>query len=320
MKPIHIKVGILAFSFLFVVWALSSSDSIGVYINSIKSKSMPVIENKQDDLYLQITSLAKKMDEPPIDSRVDPIWKAIPGYNGVKVNIPISYAVAEQFGYVSEEMLVTDELPIKVTLDDLGAVPIYRANPNKPMVSLMINVAWGTEYLPSMLETLKKEKVRATFFLDGSWLNKNPEMARKIVREGHEIGNHGYSHPLMSKISAGRMREEIQRTEDAIKHNLGISSALFTPPAGDYNQVTVNIADSIGLKTVLWTLDTVDWRKPAPRAIIQRIVPKVGKGMLILMHPTDPTQKALPTLIQEIKRKGLRFGTVSENLLPTRVP
>jgi probable sporulation protein (polysaccharide deacetylase family) len=311
---------ILVFSFLFMFWAISQSTDINQYVVSLKSNNDLAMDSVNEDLQQKIAEMAKKKYKAPIDSRIDPVWKGIPGYNGIRVDLETSYRVAEQLGVVEERGLIYEEIPIQVQLDDLGAVPIYRGNPDKPMVSLMINVAWGTEHLSEMLETLAKENVLATFFLDGTWLKNHPEMARKIQRLGHEIGNHGYSHPMMTRLSKTRVEEEIRKTEDLIKHHLGISSTLFAPPAGDYNQTTVDIADQMGLKTVLWTLDTVDWKKPAPEAIIQRIIPNIENGVLILMHPTVPTKKALPKLIQEAKRKGLRLGTVSQNFSPQRLP
>lgn len=314
------KIIILMMAFVFIVWAVFQSPSIDLYVATLKTENMVVVDALHEDLQKEIKEWAAKKNQAPIDSRVDPIWKGIPGYNGIRVNEQISFLVAKQMGYVQEENLIYEEIPIKVGLSDLGAVPIYKGNPNKPIVSLMINVAWGTEHLNEMLDVLDKEKVKATFFLDGSWLVKNVEMARKIQRAGHEIGNHGYSHPMMSRLSKERVFEEIYKTEQAIRQYLGISSKLFAPPAGDYNQSTVNVAHASGLKTVLWSLDTVDWKKPAPKAIIDRIIPNVHNGALILMHPTDSTKKALPTLIKEIKQMGLRLGTVSENFSPQRLP
>jgi probable sporulation protein (polysaccharide deacetylase family) len=311
---------ILFFSFLFVLWAVFQSTNINQYVVSLKSQDYVAVDSAQEDLKRKIKEIAKEKYKAPIDSRIDPVWKGIPGYNGIQVDLETSYRVAEQLGIVEEKNLIYEEIPIEVGLDDLGAVPIYRGNPEKPLVSLMINVAWGTEHLNEMLETLAKEKVLATFFFDGSWLKDHPEMARKIQRAGHEIGNHAYSHPMMSHLSNTRAVEEIRKTEELIRHYLGISSKLFAPPSGDFNQSTVDAAHKMGLKTILWTLDTVDWKKPAPEAIIQRIIPNIDNGALVLMHPTEPTKKALPKLIQEIKRKGLRLGTVSENFSPKRLP
>ncbi|MGB8954711.1 MAG: polysaccharide deacetylase family protein, partial [Tumebacillaceae bacterium] len=214
--------------------------------------------------------------------------------------------------------LVYKQIPPKVSLDDLGALPIYRGNPQKKQMSLMINVAWGTEYLEEILSILDTNNVKATFFLDGSWAAKNGNVAKKIVEKGHEIGNHAYTHPDMAKLGAERTAQEIVRTNDAIQKATGIRPKLFAPPSGSYNDLTVKTAHGQGMRTILWTLDTVDWKRPPAAAILNRIVPKAHNGALVLMHPTEPTVTALRTMIPELGKKGYHLVTVSELLSQER--
>ena len=211
------------------------------------------------------------------------------------------------------------EVEPKVTLDDLGRVPIYKGNPNKPMVALMINVAWGNEYIPSMLRTLNKENVKATFFFDGSWLKKYPDIAKQIQAEGHEISNHVYTHPNMSQLDRNAAYNQIAKTEALLHLMLQVKNHWFAPPSGDFNQMTVDVAAEQGLKTVLWTLDTVDWTHPPAYSIIQKVRTRVEPGSLILMHPTDSSSQALQGMISAIKAKGLMLGTVSDTLSAKRV-
>src|SRR5690606_39195767 len=112
----------------------------------------------------------------------------------------------------------------------------------KPMVSLLINVAWGNEYIPPILQTLNDHDVKATFFFDGSWTKKNSELALMIYNEGHEIGNHAYSHPDLQKRSRAEMMDEISRTNDVIEETLGFKPKWFAPPSGSFNQQTVDVA------------------------------------------------------------------------------
>ena len=140
------------------------------------------------------------------------------------------------------------------------------------------------------------------------------------MKEGHEIGNHGYSHPQMSKLSSARIREEISRTEQVIENTLGSSFQMVCSARRDFNQTVVEEAGRLGMKTVLWTVDTVDWRKSStPELMVERVRRGVTGGSLILMHPTDRTVKALPEIIRVIQEKGLRLGTVSEVLSPQRL-
>lgn len=257
---------------------------------------------------------------PPVNAVMDRIWKAIPGYNGLEVDVDKTFRLAKAAPPGSPIPYVYKEVAPAVGLKDLGARPIYRGNPKKPMVSLMINVAWGEEYLPGMLATLKKENVHATFFFDGTWLSKNIAMAKEIGAQGHELSNHAYTHPAMSRLSRAQAAEEIRKTERLLKEQLGVKNTLFAPPSGDYDQETVEIAREMNLYTVLWTIDTVDWRKPGPEWIIRRISSKLEPGALILMHPTDSSSKALDSIILAAKKKGLALGTVSELISPNRVP
>ncbi|GIO93345.1 MULTISPECIES: polysaccharide deacetylase family protein [Paenibacillus] len=274
------------------------------------------------ELLNQIEAAAAKERVEPVDARVDRVWEAIPGYNGLEVDVEATYNLAVKNRGKGEVLpLVYREIPAKVTLNDLDLAshPIYRGNPNKPMVSLMINVAWGNEFLEPMLNTLDEENIKTTFFLDGSWLKKNPELAGEIVKRGHEVENHAFTHPNMSRLSRERADLEIAKTQELLKTSLGVENKWFAPPSGDFNKQTVAIAHARGLKTVLWTLDTVDWQHPAPEAVVQKISSKVEPGFLILMHPTDSSSKALKGMIDGIRAKGLSIGTVSQTLSPDRI-
>ncbi|WP_054956122.1 polysaccharide deacetylase family protein [Paenibacillus dakarensis] len=271
------------------------------------------------ELLSEIETEAARTKVEPIDARVDSVWKAMPGYNGQEINIDETYKRALKRKPGDPIPYVYQQIPAKITLEDLGEQPIYRGNPNKPMVSFMINVAWGNEFIEPMLKVLDEEKIKTTFFLDGSWLKKNPELAAEILKRGHEVENHAYSHPNMSQLSRARAELEISKTQDLLKESLGITNKWFAPPSGDFNQQTVSIAHARGLKTVLWTLDTVDWRNPAPEAVVQKISKKVEPGFLILMHPTASSSQALRGMIQGVRAKGLHIGTVSETLSPERI-
>ncbi|WP_068774675.1 polysaccharide deacetylase family protein [Paenibacillus sp. FJAT-26967] len=274
---------------------------------------------EEDELMKQIREEAKKLYVPPVDAKVDRIWKAIPGYNGLEVDIDRTYEAArKQRGSAPLPFLMKQVAP-EVHLDQLGAEPIYKGNPAKPMVSFMINVAWGDEFIPGILESLRKENVKATFFFDGSWLKKNVELAKVIQAEGHELSNHAYSHKNMSTLSRSKAYEEIVKTEELLKHELGVTNTLFAPPSGDFDKETVKIAAELKLKTVLWTLDTVDWKNPGAPAILAKVRKNIEPGTLILMHPTASSRAAMPEMIRIIKGKGLQLGTVSQTISPERL-
>ncbi|MFS0690347.1 polysaccharide deacetylase family protein [Sporosarcina sp. 179-K 8C2 HS] len=274
---------------------------------------------KNEALYQEINSYSEQHEVKPIDAKVDTVWKAMPGYNGLRVDVKASYEKMKKAGKFDETKLVFEEVPPAVHLDDLEPQPIFRGNPEKPMVSLNINVAWGNEFIPPILKILDEHQVKATFFFDGSWVKKNPDLALMIHKNGHEIGNHAYSHPDLQKRSRAETMEEISKTNDVIEETIGFKPKWFAPPSGSFNQQTVDVADELDMKTILWTVDTVDWRKPEPTEMVRRVVSKVENGSMILMHPTEPVARGLGAMITEIKAKGLQLGTVSELMSEKRI-
>lgn len=321
-KHLIIRLAVIVVALILVIYCIQSAP-VTQYVESVKMvNSLPVTSSVDEVQKIQrrIQLEAKQHNEPPTNARIDPIWKAIPGYNGRKVDEKETLHRTLQQSKKNSIIWVYREVKPTVDLRDLGAVPIYRGNPKKPAAALMVNVAWGTQYLPKMLQILKQEKIKATFFLDGSWLKKNPDEAKQLVKNGHEIGNHAFSHPLMSRLSLERIDQEIGKTESLIQKTLRKKSKWFAPPAGDYNQQVVDRAYKYQMHTVLWTVDTVDWKKSStPEWMVQRINKQLTYGSLVLTHPTDRTVQALPEIIRIGKRKGIKWVTVSEVLSSKRI-
>jgi probable sporulation protein (polysaccharide deacetylase family) len=292
---------------------------VSVYLSSVRmQESIPVFSD-QTQLRAQISREAPLHEFKPIDARNDRIWRLIPGMDGQVVNQAKTLQKTVMQKSKSIQWVYQSVKPT-VNLSDLGLGPIYRGNEQQKAVALMVNVAWGTEHLSKMLEICKQEQVLVTFFVDGSWLNKHRQEGLMLEKAGHEIGNHGYTHPLMSQVTEDRMAREIGRTEEVIKQVYRHPSRWFAPPAGDYNAKVIRVADQFYLGTILWTVDTIDWRKSTtPTSMVQKISSQVEAGNLILMHPTDRTVIALPGIIKAIKQKGLALTTVSDLLSTKRI-
>ncbi|MBU8906964.1 polysaccharide deacetylase family protein [Desertibacillus haloalkaliphilus] len=308
-----------AFLFIFIISIGSIQNPFATeYIDGVKEESISVAK-MADPLYEKIQSQAKKYEKPAIDAIVDKVWKAIPGYNGVKVDIEASYEKMKDDGQFNPHKLVFKETKPSVHLEDLPPAPIYKGNPEKSMVTLLVNVAWGNEYLPSMLKVMKKHEVKSTFFLDGSWVKDNPKLAKMILEEGHEIGNHAYSHPDMKSLTAARITEELQKTNEVIEATLDVTPKWFAPPSGSFRQEVVDIASTMDMGTIMWSVDTVDWRKPEPHTMVQNVLNKVHPGAMILMHPTSSTAAGLDQLIIGLKSKGYQIGTVTQLMDESRL-
>ncbi|MBS2771057.1 polysaccharide deacetylase family protein [Anoxybacillus rupiensis] len=286
-------------------------------MNSLKAGSTEVAKMR-DKLYMEIQTKAKRYEIPPQDAVIDRVWKAIPGYNGLKVNVEASYQNMKKDGTFDKRKLVYEQISPKVHLKDLPPEAIYRGYPEKPMVTFLVNVAWGNEYIPKMLEVLKKYNVQATFFLEGRWVKNYPDMAKMIADAGQEIGNHSYSHPDLKTMSNEAIRRELKKTNEVIEATTGVKCKWFAPPSGSYRDDVVKIAHDLKMGTIMWSVDTIDWQKPSPSVIVERVTSKLHPGAIILMHPTLSTAEALEPLIKAIKQK-YEIGNVSMLLDEKRI-
>lgn len=191
---------------------------------------------------------------------------------------------------------------------------IYNGNKNKNNISLMINVYWGNEYVIEMLKTLEKHGVKATFFVGGCWVAKNEDIFLQIVAFGHEIGSHGYFHKDHKKLDYNSNYNEIAVTHKLVKELSGVEMKLFAPPSGSYNTTTLNVANDLNYKTIMWSKDTIDWRDKDENIVYSRAIKNLQNGDLILMHPTAQTSAVLEKIIKYIIKSGFNLVTVGENI------
>lgn len=175
-----------------------------------------------------------------------------------------------------------------------------------------------------ILEVLEKNDAKATFFVVGSRVKKYPDILKKELAQGHEVGNHTYHHPSFQNIAPNKVLNEISETQDAIFAATGHRATFFRPPGGQFNEKIVNIAKENKLQLILWSWhqDTKDWASPGVQTIVNRVLKNVRNGDIILMHDCvyhEPqTAEALSILLPELKKRGYSFVTVSQ-LLAHRV-
>lgn len=200
------------------------------------------------------------------------------------------------------------------TTNQIKLQPIFHGNITEPKVAFACNVFWGEEFLPDMLKTFEDQNIHITFFIGGSWAKKYPELLTDMANRGHELGNHTYSHPHPNTLSKEKNKEQILKTEELVKEHTGYKTVLYAPPYGEYNDTVLKAADELGYTTIMWSIDTIDWKRPPADILKNRVIKKLHNGAIILMHPTEPTAKALPQLISEIKQAGYTITTVSDIL------
>jgi peptidoglycan/xylan/chitin deacetylase (PgdA/CDA1 family) len=138
---------------------------------------------------------------------------------------------------------------------------------------------------------------------------------REISREGHEIANHGLYHGHPNKMGRTELQKLIVENARLLDEVTGEPPVkLFAPPYGEFNNEVLAVAGNLGYRTILWTIDTVDWKRPAPEVIIQRVTERIEPGAIILMHPTAPTVEALSPIIKNLKEQGYSFLPVGKLL------
>jgi len=277
-------------------------------VNVSTVEMQPVIKN--ETLYQEIEKKSESLFVEPQDAYIDRVWKKTTGRNGLKVNIEKSYEKMMKKGVYDENQIVYEQIPPNIKLEDLPASPIYRGHPEKQMVAFLINVSWGEEYIPQILNTLKENKVKATFFIEGKWAKQNSDLVKMIDEQGHLIGNHAYNHPDMARLSKTENVKQINQTNQILTAITDKKPKWFAPPSGSFNEQVVQSADDLNMYTILWTVDTIDWKNPSLSVMINRVNEKIHPGATVLMHPTEATANGLDQLIKLTKESGYELGTI----------
>lgn len=185
---------------------------------------------------------------------------------------------------------------------------------DQPYIAMTFDDGPSAENTPRLLEMLKQRNIKATFFLIGQNAAANPDLVRRILADGNEVGNHSWTHPQLSKLSDDRVTAEITKTQDAIKDASGYSPTLLRPP---YGAITPRqrewIENQFGLNVILWSVDPFDWKRPGASVITQRILSQARPGSIILSHDIHKqTVDAMPATLDGLIAKGFKFATVSQ--------
>lgn len=194
-------------------------------------------------------------------------------------------------------------------------LPIYCVNTDEKKIAISFDAAWGNEDTRQILDILKNNDVKATFFMTGEWIEKYPEDVKAIYAEGHELGNHSMNHLQMSTLPYEECITELQEPHNMVKELTGYDMKVFRPPYGDYNNTLIDAAQSINYSTIQWDVDSLDWKDYGVESIIDTVCnhKHLGKGSIILMHNgATHTASALETLIKNLKNQGYTFVTISE--------
>jgi polysaccharide deacetylase family sporulation protein PdaB len=201
---------------------------------------------------------------------------------------------------------------------------IFHGPSASKQIALTFDDAPDTVYTPKVLDILKKNGVKATFFIIGNLAEKHPEIVRRIVREGHVIGNHSYGHAQLKKLSQAKFIQEIEKTEQVLLPLVGYTPHLMRPPYGAVNDEELAWLKENGYLTVNWNVDPQDWKGLPGKEVYDRAVATAVSGSIILMHSAtgeggslQGTVEALPDIIETLRGKGYKLVTLPE-LLQTK--
>jgi len=187
-------------------------------------------------------------------------------------------------------------------------------------VALTFDDGPDDEATPQILNILKENSVKGTFFIIGKNAQMHPDMLRRIIVEGHTIANHTWSHPNMLGLNPGRVRQEIEKNQELLERLTGLKTALIRLPWGAISTDVMSLALKDGYRVIGWSVDSFDWREPRAAQVLASLDSQIRPGAIILMHSVvfhdtnGVTVKVLPALIKELKAQGYQLVTVDELL------
>ncbi len=197
--------------------------------------------------------------------------------------------------------------------DSLRKVPIYNVLTEEKKVAISFDAAWGADKTEKIMEICKEYNVGATFFLVGFWVDKYPEIVKKIYENGFEIGTHSNTHPDMTKLNDQQIKLELEESIKKIENITKEEVKLFRAPFGAYNNSVLDNAESFGLQTIQWDVDSLDWKGLSGSEICTRILNRVKNGSIILCHNnSDHILDALPMVLDRLIKKGYKVCCIGD--------
>jgi len=195
-------------------------------------------------------------------------------------------------------------------------LPVYSVERDDKCLSLTFDAAWGNEDTQTLIDILARYEVKATFFVVGFWAEKYPESVRALHEAGHEVMTHSDDHAHFNQLTHQQIVDNLNAGCDKIEAVTGVRPTLFRAPYGEYNDLVVQTAEDLGLTTIQWDVDSLDWKDLPAGEISRRVTESARDGSIVLFHNAAlHTPEALPEIIETLLRRGYRIVPVSELLL-----
>lgn len=183
-------------------------------------------------------------------------------------------------------------------------------DPSKPMIAITFDDGPSKNYTPVILDVLKENNAKATFFVLGCQVDKYQDVVKQISQDDHELGNHSYSHAKLTLVSDGELDEQLSETDNLIENLTGKRTSLLRPPFG---YISEKFNEKVSKPIILWSVDTRDWESKNAEAIKKKVLTEVKDGDIVLMHDIyESTAEAVKEVIPQLIEMGFQFVTVSE--------
>lgn len=196
---------------------------------------------------------------------------------------------------------------------------IVLKGPSQPKrVALTFDDGPDRQWTPAIANVLNQHGVKGTFFVLGQMVDQNPDILQQLVRQGHEIGNHTYSHKQLHTLTPQQLEEEVNRTDNAIYRAVGIRTRLIRPPYGGLSDSVIQYLRDRGYKIILWNVDSLDWTGISAPDLASNVLAHTTPGSIILFHSAfgrnglSNTVEALPRIIRTLQQNGYSFATISQ--------
>lgn len=215
-------------------------------------------------------------------------------------------------------VIYVEQSHITVFSEESSPTAIYSVSTQKKVIALTFDISWGDKRAEPILKVLKDKNVnKATFFLSSPWSKSHPDLVKAIQKQGYEIGSHGHKHTNYSELSDEEISKQLSTAHTILTDLTGNAPKLLRLPNGDFDKRVLKIADNLGYKVIQWDTDSQDWLDKGTDAIVKRVTGKAHPGDIVLLHASDSakyTHEALPVIIDELRKKGYDFVSVTDLL------
>lgn len=234
----------------------------------------------------------------------------------MKVFVITRKRIAIVTGYLIFALVIAYFAKIGITVTTSASkklIPIYNVETEKKQVAITFDAAWGADDTTELINILHRYNAKATFFVLGEWIDKNPKEVKSLYDGGHYIASHSNTHDSLANMSKSQIKQELDACNQKIKEVTGSNNKLVRAPSGDYNNNVVEVVNSMDMFLIQWNVDSLDYRGISKDEIYRRVFKELKSGDIILFHnDVENTPKVLPKILEELKKRNYKAVTVDE--------